>query len=230
MLNADGTFDYQHDGSETLSDSFTYQVMDASGAVSGVATVSISVNPINDPPIAQDDSYTLDEGATLVADDADGLATPAEPGDDGVLANDSDAEGDPMTAVLVTGPAHAASFVLNDDGTFVYEHDGSETTEDSFLYFVTDAVDDSAVATVTLTINPVNDPPVALDDSYVIDEGGLLTVDDIDGSTPETNDDSVLRNDSDAEMEVLTAVAGRSAAASYRNLHSAGRRHVPVPA
>ena len=205
-LNADGTFSYQHDGSETLSDRFTYQVTDASGGQSGIATVIITVNPINDPPIARDDFYMLDENATLIVTDAYGSLTPAFPGDDGILANDSDAEGDLLTIVLIAGPAHAASFTLNSDGTFVYTHDGSESGVDSFTYRLNDGTDDSAVATAWFTILPINDPPIAVDDAYVVDEGNVLTADDVQGSTPSTNDDSVLSNDFDAEMEVLTAL------------------------
>ncbi|MHB0959585.1 MAG: tandem-95 repeat protein [Pirellulaceae bacterium] len=205
VLNANGTFSYQHDGSETLSDSFTYQVRDASGGLSGIATVIITVNPINDPPLVQSDFYSLDEGATLVADDAAGTLTP-ESADNGVMANDSDAEGDALTIVLVAGPAHAASFTLNDDGTFIYVHDGSETAADSFRYRLFDGTDNSTEAIASFMINPINDPPVAVDDSYVIDEGGLLTADDFAGSTPSVNDDGVMVNDFDAEAEVLTAI------------------------
>ena len=93
---------------------------------------------------------------------------------------------------------------MNADGTFVYEHDGSETIEDTFQYKQVDIHGgESSVATVTLTINPVNDPPIANDDSYVVDEGALLTALDVNGSVPGTNNDSVLVNDSDAELEAL---------------------------
>jgi VCBS repeat-containing protein len=195
LLNANGTFTYHHDGSETLTDSFTYQVRDALGAVSRVTTVAIDITPVNDVPVVENDAYTVDEGAELITDAATG-----------VMANDSDAENDVLTAILVTAPQHAANFVLNDDGSFTYEHDGSETTLDSFEYKVTDGTDESSVAVVTINITPVNDLPVAVDDAYIVAEGDLLAVHDTDGSTPEVNDDGVLTNDSDAEQETLTAV------------------------
>ncbi|MHB9077543.1 MAG: Ig-like domain-containing protein [Pirellulaceae bacterium] len=195
-MNPNGTFVYRHDGSETLFDSFTYQAVDGLGAISNVATVSIMITPVNDLPVAQNDAYTLDEGGTLVVGDAA----------DGVLANDTDAEGDPLTAVLVTGPAHGA-LTLYDDGTFTYTHDGSETTEDSFQYKVTDGQGgESNIAIVLFTIIPINYPPIAVVDQYVVNEGGSLLAADVNGSTPGTNDDSVLANDTDADLDVLTVL------------------------
>ncbi len=85
------------------------------------------------------------------------------------------------------------------------------------------------MATVTLTINPVNDLPVAIDDSYVVDEGGLLLANDVDGSVPGTNDDGVLVNDSDAEREVLTAML-ITAPAACRLVRAERGRHVQLSA
>ncbi len=145
-LDSDGTFSYTHDGSETTSDSFTYKANDGI-ADSNVATVHITITGVNDPPVALDDSYSVSEGETL------NVAAP------GVLNNDYDNESDPLTSVLDSGPSHASSFTLNSDGSFEYVHDGSETTSDSFTYHANDGTDDSNVATVAITINPVNDPP-----------------------------------------------------------------------
>jgi VCBS repeat-containing protein len=68
--------------------------------------------------------------------------------------------------MIVIGSIYASSFTLNSDGSFNYTHDGSETTVDSFTYHANDGTSDSNIATVTITINPINDPPVANDDSY----------------------------------------------------------------
>ena len=66
-----------------------------------------------------------------------------------MLANDTDADlpADPLTAILVTGPAHG-SLTLNPDGTFSYTHDGSETVTDSFTYKVNDGTVDGNTVTV----------------------------------------------------------------------------------
>ncbi|HYI11937.1 MAG TPA: Ig-like domain-containing protein [Thermoanaerobaculia bacterium] len=189
-LNADGTFTYVHDGGETTSDSFTYKANDGS-LDSNVATVTITITPVNDAPVAVGDAYSVNEGGTLNGSS--------------VLTNDTDADGDTLTAILVTGPANASSFTLNADGTFTYVHDGSETTSDSFTYKANDGTADSNTVTVTITITPVNDAPVANPDAYSVAEGGTL------------NGGSVLTNDTDAENDTLTAilVSGPANASSF---------------
>ena len=79
---------------------------------SAPATTTITVITLNNAPVAVADGYGVNEGGTLA---------PVAPG---VLGNDTDADGDTMTAVLV-GPSHASSFALNPDGSFTYVHDGS---------------------------------------------------------------------------------------------------------
>ena len=139
---------------------------------------------LNDAPAADADAYAVDEGGTL--------NQPAP----GVLDGDTDVDGDALTAVVDSGPANASSFTFNADGSFNYTHDGSETTSDSFTYHANDGALDSNVATVTITINPVNDAPVADDDAYAVDEGGTLNL----------TARWVLDGDTDAEGDPLTAV------------------------
>lgn len=144
-LYADGSFTYIHNGSEMTGDSFTYQVSDA-GAMGNSATVSITVIPVNDAPLAVEDAYFVDEGTTLVI--------PAP----GVLSNDSDLDDDVLTVARVNDVAHG-TLVLNVEGGFSYTHDGSETTSDEFTYQVNDGEVDSNLATVSIVVNPVNDAP-----------------------------------------------------------------------
>src|SRR5439155_162461 len=133
-LNADGTFSYSHDGSETTSDSFTYKTCD-NGTTNGsppvadppcTATVrsSITVTPVNDAPVANNDSATVAEGGTVTVLDS---TAPS------VLANDTDAEANTLTATKLSDPAHG-SVTLNADGTSSYNHDDSETSTHSFTY------------------------------------------------------------------------------------------------
>jgi hypothetical protein len=77
----------------------------------------------------------------------------------GVLGNDSDPNGDSITAVLVSGPANAASFSLNVDGTFSYTPSTNFSGTDTFTYRANDGTNNSNIATVTITVNPVNDSP-----------------------------------------------------------------------
>ncbi|HYI09018.1 MAG TPA: Ig-like domain-containing protein, partial [Thermoanaerobaculia bacterium] len=135
------------------------------------ATITINVTDGNDPPDAEPDGpYPVAEGGTL-----NGTS---------VLANDSDPDGDPLTALLVGGPANASSFTLNPDGTFTYTHNGGETTSDSFTYRANDGSSDSDVVTVTIEVTAVNDAPVAVDDAAATSEETPVSV-------------AVLANDTD---------------------------------
>jgi VCBS repeat-containing protein len=148
-----------------------------------VATVTITVTCVNDAPVAEDDSYTTDEDTPLVV--------PAP----GVLGNDSDVDGDTLTAVLVSGPSHG-TLTLNPNGSFTYTPEENFVGEDSFTYQAYDGVAYSNVATVTITVTPVNDAPVAQNDSYTANEDTPLVV-----PAP-----GVLGNDSDVDGDTLTAV------------------------
>ena len=82
-------------GTENFADTFTYTIDDGSGDTPGpqnIGTVTVTVTPVNDAPIAVDDSYSTFEGGTLIVDDPLGLNTPMNPNDDGLLTNDFDAE------------------------------------------------------------------------------------------------------------------------------------------
>src|SRR3989442_5811578 len=101
-LIPDGSFSYSHDGSETTTDSFTYKTCDngttngsPDAKCSGTATVSITVTPVNDPPVANNDSATEDESGT----DTRPHITAAS-----VLANDTDAEANTLTATKLSDP------------------------------------------------------------------------------------------------------------------------------
>src|SRR6185295_17651618 len=116
--------------------------------------------------------------------------TPLAVGAPGVLGNDTDADaGDTRTAVLVSTTTHGA-LVLNADGSFTYTPTANYNGPDSFTYQAKDAAGAlSNTATVTITVNPVNDAPVAVDDAYNTNEDTLLAV-----AAP-----GVLGNDTDAD-------------------------------
>jgi uncharacterized repeat protein (TIGR01451 family) len=128
-------------------DFFTYRANDGS-ADSNLATVNITVNPVNDLPVACNDQYTTNEDNLLEK----AVAT-------GVLANDDDVE-DELLAVLVTGVSHG-TLTLHSDGSFAYLPNADYYGVDSFTYRANDGSADSNLATVTITVCPVNDPPVA---------------------------------------------------------------------
>ncbi len=104
----------------------------------------------NTAPVSTADSYFVIRGATLTAGTAN----------ESVLANDTDADGNTLTAVLVTPPtSHVGTFALDSDGTFTYVHDGDAYPSDSFTNKTNDVSLDSPVVTVTIT------GPVVADDS-----------------------------------------------------------------
>jgi len=108
----------------------------------------------NTPPDGTDDAYTTLEDVAL--------DIKANPVNKGILSNDTDADGDPLSAVLVTGPSHGA-LVLNDDGSFTYTPDADYNNDidgpDGFSYRAFDGTDESAITTVVINVTPVNDAP-----------------------------------------------------------------------
>ncbi|MFZ9862582.1 MAG: tandem-95 repeat protein, partial [Gemmataceae bacterium] len=163
-LSPDGkTFNYTPALDFNGTDSFNYQAMDVDGKLSNTATVTITVNPVNDAPVAVNDSYSTNEDTTL------DVPVP------GVLLNDTDVDGDPLTVYGVSGASHG-TVILSIDGKFTYTPDPDFHGEDSFIYSVTDGKDISSYATVKITVNPVNDAPVAINDSYSTNEDVVLNI------------------------------------------------------
>ena len=138
----------------------------------------------NQPPVARPDALSVDEGEH-VSSRYDGV--PA------LVANDSDdlLSPDQLRVELVAGPAYGA-LTLDAHGEFTYEHDGSETTQDRFLYQVHDGVHASAPATVTIAVAPQNDAPTARADGVTVGWGETVAV--LDGGAT-----SVLANDTDPD-------------------------------
>lgn len=136
MLNGDGSFVYTPGAGYHGMDSFTYKANDGQ-ADSNVATVMITVVPVNDRPVAVDDAFTTNEDTPVAG---------------AVLPNDSDDDGDVLTATMVSSPSHG-TVVLNPDGSFTYTPAANFSGVDSFTYKANDGQADSNVATVTITIN-----------------------------------------------------------------------------
>ncbi|MCE9665879.1 Ig-like domain-containing protein [Halomonas sp. M5N1S17] len=136
------------------------------------------VAPINNPPVANDDTVSTLEGkAVQIA----------------VLDNDSDPDGDPLTVGAVTQPSNG-SVSINADGTITYTPDEGFFGSDSFTYQASDGDLLSAPATVLVTVNqaePTNSPPVANDDTASTTQGQAVQI-------------AVLANDSDPDGDPLT--------------------------
>lgn len=179
-LNSNGGFTYIPALNYYGSDSFTYKAYDGL-LYSNTATVTITINPINDAPVANPDSYSTDEGVPLT------INAP------GVLSNDIDVDGDPLTAVKVADPSHG-SVTLNSNGGFTYNPGEGFHGIDTFTYKAYDGLVYSNVATVTITVNPVNHPPEATDDSVTV------------AMDSTNNKIDVLANDNDPDGDSLTII------------------------
>ncbi|KFE68687.1 Ig-like domain-containing protein [Hyalangium minutum] len=144
---------------------FTYTVSDGNGGTA-TATVTVTVTPVNDPPTAVNDSFT-------VAEDSSGNVLD-------VLANDSIAPdtGETLTVTAVTQPSSGGTVTLsNGTVTFTPAPDFNGTV--TFSYTVSDGNGDTATATVTVTVTPVSDPPIAVNDTFSVAEDSDPTVLDV---------------------------------------------------
>lgn len=182
-LYSNGTFSYLPAFNFNGHDNFTYIVNDGTDN-STIATANITISPINDAPNALDDSYFVDEDDVLEV-----LAAA------GVLANDTDAEGDVLSPILIDDVVNGI-LTLNVDGSFTYSPDPHFNGADSFTYKASDGNLNSATMAVNITIDPVNDAPIATNDSYTTNEDTTLFINSALG---------LLENDSDIENSTLSA-------------------------
>src|SRR6266702_1886175 len=158
--NANGSFSYTPNANFFGTDTFTYKANDGEFD-SNVATVTITVTPVNDAPVAADAQATTPEDTALTLD----LRTFATDVDSSVL-----------TAAIVTGPAHGV-LTANANGTFTYTPALNFFGPDSFTYKVNDGELNSNVATMTLTVTAVNDAPVAANAQASTFEDNALVLD-----------------------------------------------------
>lgn len=147
------------------NDSFTFQVNDGL-ANSNVATISITVTPVNDAPIAEDQSLTTNEDTPLP-----------------ITLSATDVENSALTYAVQSVPAQGV--LTGTAPNFTYTPNSNYQGADSFTFHASDGTTSSNVATIFITINPVNDAPVVNDQTLTTDEdtalGILLTGNDPDG-------------------------------------------------
>jgi hypothetical protein len=163
-VNNNGSFTYTPAANYAGPDSFTYRVND--GSLSSVAaTVSITVNPVNDAPVANSQSRTLNEDNTKA-----------------ITLTGSDVEGSALTFTILTMPLHGT--LTGTAPNLTYVPVANFNGADSFTFRVSDGSLNSNTATVSLTVNSVNDAPVAQTGSYTTlrntPVGGQLVATDVD--------------------------------------------------
>ena len=173
-------YDYTASVTADGDDSFTFVVSD--GDLQATGTVTIVITP-NLPPAGGRNEYTVRAGGVLVVDAP------------GVLSNDRDPEGEPITAVVGTLPEHGY-LILDPDGSLSYRNTDGAAESDEFRYRIDDGMRLSPL--ISVIINFVeNLAPVAVDDSVVLDEDTVATF------FPLTND-----SDDNDEPVIVASVAG----------------------
>ncbi|MFD1344294.1 Ig-like domain-containing protein [Litorisediminicola beolgyonensis] len=180
-INADGTLTYRGGADLSGLDRFTYTVVDAAGRQAR-ADVSVTIEAVNDAPVAVDDAFAVSGGAVLSG---------------AVLVNDTDPDGD---ALSVSGfdavSAAGGSITMGGDGRFDYVAAAGFTGSDRFSYTVSDGQGGSATAWVTVEVSGgANGAPVAVDDAITVTAGTFYI-----GS-------SVLANDVDPDGDALVVAA-----------------------
>ena len=157
VVNPDGTFTYTPNPGYAGPDSFTYKITDIDGDVSE-ASATIIIEAVNDVPLAVDDAYTTAEDTPVSAS---------------LAGNDTPSTDGGNVWMKLTDPANG-TVVVNPDGTFTYTPDANFSGTDSFTYKITDIDGDVSEATATITIEPGNDVPVAVDDAYTTDRKSVV--------------------------------------------------------
>ncbi|KKZ06553.1 RTX toxin, partial [Vibrio parahaemolyticus] len=171
--NGDGTWTFTPQIDDDTEVSFTFDIIDDEDlVVSGSANLDIL--PINDAPNAKNDVITTEEDTAVTID---------------VLVNDSDVEGDVLSIQSASVPSEQGSVDIV-DGKLVFTPAENFNGEATITYIVTDG-DLTDEAKVSVTVTPVNDSPVAVDDTVSTQEDTVVTID-------------VLPNDSDVDGDKLS--------------------------
>ncbi|HIF6125643.1 TPA: tandem-95 repeat protein, partial [Vibrio parahaemolyticus] len=171
--NGDGTWTFTPQIDDDTEVSFTFDIIDDEDlVVSGSANLDIL--PINDAPNAENDVITTEEDTAVTID---------------VLVNDSDVEGDALSIQSASVPSEQGSVDIV-DGKLVFTPAENFNGEATITYIVTDG-DLTDEAKVSVTVTPVNDSPVAVDDTTSIQEDTAVTID-------------VLTNDTDVDGDKLS--------------------------
>jgi subtilisin family serine protease len=167
VLSPDGKASYFGATNYFGDDTFTYVVQNDSGA-KAFGTVTIHVTPVNDPPIANNDRALGFENSAITID---------------AVANDKDAENDPITIVDVGPAPDGATSVINNK--IVFEPKAGFNGTNVFSYWITDGTSAPQSATVTVVIRPLNTPPVAKPQSLVMNRNTTKSIlylgDDLEG-------------------------------------------------
>lgn len=170
---------------------FTYTIADP-GGLTAEATVEVTVGSANGPPEPQPDAAEVAEDDVVTID---------------VLDNDGDPDGDALEITTTSAPQHG-EVEIGPDGSIIYITDDDFNGTDTFTYTVCDAHGSCAVAVVTVTVTPVNDPPFAVDDAYEVPAGGTRVVDPAENDLDPDGDALVVTQVGAADGVAVTLLPG----------------------
>ncbi|WP_299041449.1 tandem-95 repeat protein [uncultured Tateyamaria sp.] len=170
-INPDGTLTFEPNENFNGPTTITYTITDDQGGFD-TATVNVTVNPVNDDPVAVDDTATVNEDGSV---------------DIPVLDNDTDVDGDTLRVSEATSPD--GDVTINPDGTITFEPADNFTGPTTITYTVVDDQGGEDTGTVNVTVTPINDGPVANDDTATVDEDGSVDIPVLDNDTDLDGDD-----------------------------------------
>ena len=175
----DGTIDYTPNANFNGTDTITYVISDGNGGID-TATVAVTVTPENDPPVAVNDAASTNEDTPINIS---------------LLSNDTDIDGDMLTVTTATAPN--GTVVIEADGTVTYTPNPDFNGTDTITYEISDGNGGTDTATITVVVAPVNDAPVAVNDTASTPEDTPVTI-------------PVLGNDTDVDGDALTVTSATS--------------------
>ena len=207
LVLSDRTFSLAHVFAGAGTFTVEVRIVDDDGGV-GVTRLTVVASDTNNvEPVVLDDAFITTE------------ATPLDVAGPGVLANDTDGDGDGLVALLLMPPMFG-TLVLGEDGGFSYVPELEFDGVDQFTYQATDGAAFSAAASVRITVTPDDGPPIAVSDSYDAVEDETLSID-----SP-----GVLVNDRDPESDAFTAVVVTPPGRGSLTLEPTGRFVYSPPA
>lgn len=187
QLNADGSFIYKPDPNFSGVDYFKYRGCwkNRPNLCSAAALVKLTVRGVNDAPVANPNSYGVAEDRFL-------SVAPR-----GVLANDTDADGDALVLSGVTNRPDHGYLNPDRDGSFTYNPKDDFRGEDSFTYVAADGKGATDAATVRISVSPTPDPPDARYDVFRTNKNKARHV-----TAP-----GVLRNDREPDGQTMRVIS-----------------------
>ncbi|MEZ8969161.1 tandem-95 repeat protein [Vibrio cyclitrophicus] len=177
VANDDGSFTITPDENFNGDIDIQFNITDGTDTVQ--ATADLTVNPVNDLPVPQDQQFSIEEDGTLQFTDAD------------LLTGATDIDGDDLTIEGISYTGGDGVLTDHGDGTYTFAPNENFNGDVNFSFDVSDGTE-TVSANIDVSVTPENDPPVAGSTSYMVNEDNAITI----------SDEQLLANSSDIEGAV----------------------------